>query len=272
MLAKLFEPLTTAYSDRLKNPLIGSFVVSWLALNWKAISYFILGNEDILDKIQIIDQYFTCYLDYLIYPLLISLFYLLALPHIMNFFDKLNYNVIKDRKLKINNALIDDFDNKLKLVEKEVKIEDAKLDFRKASDLNSKISELQKQLDARDGTIDKLNNIIKEVDSNLNNSFPNIEASNITSKIYDRGSQGNFTPEKENEKEFYKFISSPYSKDFRAIVSAIDTQIDLKDQFDEDIYYYYLHNNIIHSFETKDGERQELTSKGLIYYKEYLMN
>ncbi len=66
--------------ERLKNPYILAFSISWLAWNWRAIAILLFSIGDIEFKILYINIYHSDILHYLILPLISTFIYLFAVP------------------------------------------------------------------------------------------------------------------------------------------------------------------------------------------------
>lgn len=64
--------------ERIKSPIVGAFVFSWLFFNWKTILILLFSDSKVEDKIDIISKYIT--LESLLYPAIFSIVYSLAIP------------------------------------------------------------------------------------------------------------------------------------------------------------------------------------------------
>ena len=67
--------------ERIKNPIIGTFLISWVAINWRLIAILIFSNNSIENRIDYAEE---CYVDistYFIIPLLVTLLYVIVLPY-----------------------------------------------------------------------------------------------------------------------------------------------------------------------------------------------
>lgn len=73
---------------RLKNPFVGSFVFAWVALNIKGVCIFFL--VDTQTKIDMLQNKDWLFLDDLLFPLSISIVYLILLPFMNLLYDKFN--------------------------------------------------------------------------------------------------------------------------------------------------------------------------------------
>lgn len=100
----LFDPVI----NRLKNPIIGSFSISFLIINWKPILYIIFSEKSFDYRLDHFDLYYygnriedAFY--YLIMPLCISLLYSWVLPQITNKLENDKSNTILDEINRIHN-------------------------------------------------------------------------------------------------------------------------------------------------------------------------
>ena len=102
MVVSVFE----TSKDRLKNPIIGAFVLSWLAINWRIVMILLFSSEKIEDKINYIETHYF-YINYNLWiPLGFAIFYILALPYLMVLFDWLSQKGVQIRRLISKNHRI----------------------------------------------------------------------------------------------------------------------------------------------------------------------
>ena len=62
------------------NPIIGSFISSWLVVNWKIVLLLLKSNDEIEQTILIIEQSYLKVENILYYPLIFSFSYVLLIP------------------------------------------------------------------------------------------------------------------------------------------------------------------------------------------------
>ncbi|MDM3271617.1 hypothetical protein [Citrobacter sp. Ce129] len=53
---ELFSSTVSTAAQRVRNPAIGAFVLSWCAFNWKSILYLLLSDTKVIDKIAYISE------------------------------------------------------------------------------------------------------------------------------------------------------------------------------------------------------------------------
>ena len=59
---ELFIEIIESSRERLKNPVIGAFIFSWIAINWRIILLLVYSDQAIEDKIRIIEELLSQYL------------------------------------------------------------------------------------------------------------------------------------------------------------------------------------------------------------------
>lgn len=64
--------------ERIKSPIVGAFVFSWLFFNWKIILILLFSDSKVEDKIDVMSKYIT--LESFLYPAIFSVVYSLAIP------------------------------------------------------------------------------------------------------------------------------------------------------------------------------------------------
>ena len=144
-ISKLYNQFLDLGKQRLKNPLISAFIVSWVIVNWKPLAVLIYYKKGILEKISTVTMYSEDWSLWL-YPLICSIFYTVFLPMIMVGIDKATNWAIILRKVKRSDIIQAELKNELNLLELKNKIERSKADNQNLEELNNKISTLESDL------------------------------------------------------------------------------------------------------------------------------
>jgi len=177
-MSEIINNVIDTAKERLKNPFLGAFILSWIAFNWKAISYFILSDENIADRMETIETDYASWYSGLWFPLSFAVFYLLILPLIMLLFDWASKWVINKRKDHQNDLVLDDYDRILKVATKEFKIAEAKAGKRPTELLNKEIETLTNQYESTLQLLEQAN----ESNANLSQRIQKIDTENKTIK------------------------------------------------------------------------------------------
>jgi hypothetical protein len=170
--------LLSTSKERISNPIVGNFLISWIAFNWKPIIYILKTNESIENQITYIDTNFYSFNNLLLYPLIFVLIYNLALPYLNLLFECL----LEFPRIKINIISITKekqiIENKKELAIEEIKLEEAQIEFKERKHQNKLIEELEKSNQAKDEQIsierdrfNELNKRIQEESAYLNKRF-----------------------------------------------------------------------------------------------------
>lgn len=130
--------------ERVKNPFIGAFMTSWTLFNWKPILFLVFSSKNIEEKIKFIAENFSTTNFVLWFPLSAAVFYVLILPYISLLFDiLLKYSLLKRNEIIINKQK-QNIENQKQLAIEEIKLEEAKTNFRERSTHNKLVEDLQK--------------------------------------------------------------------------------------------------------------------------------
>jgi hypothetical protein len=54
-----FQAIAGNFKDRITNPIGGAFLTSWLIVNWKLVYYFLLNDENVVNKIEFIEKNYS---------------------------------------------------------------------------------------------------------------------------------------------------------------------------------------------------------------------
>lgn len=97
---QLFNSVSNQAADRVKSLYTGTFIFSWLAINWKVLAYILFSKKSMEVKLEGFDKYFSDTLWFqswltsdvfiqntLLKPLLISLIIVIAIPALNTFAD-----------------------------------------------------------------------------------------------------------------------------------------------------------------------------------------
>lgn len=152
--------------DRIKNPITGAFMFSWIIINWRIVLILIFSAKKVEDKIAFIE---TNYVDINInfwIPLGFAIFYSLILPYIMALFDWILKKGIAFRRLISKDNRIIEIQHRQEIAAEEWQLEKIRQGSPDIDGLKSKIIDLDNQLKEKDEVILKLSS---QPDSNGNN-------------------------------------------------------------------------------------------------------
>jgi len=169
--------------ERIKNPFIGTFLISFIAFNWKAISIFFFSQNKIEDRIVYISNNFSNLTNLLVLPILISLFYVIGLPYIMVWIENITFKSFKLRLEHVYKSKDLDLDGKKHILLKELEIEDLRSNYKDKADLNRQIDSFSKELENKNFKISTLENeLISE--QKINNELQ-IKLNDNKEKLYE---------------------------------------------------------------------------------------
>lgn len=135
--------------ERLKNPFIGTFILSFIAFNWKPITILFLSDQVIENRVKYMSNNFSEFEDLFMYPLIISLIYITIIPYLMWFFESITFKSYKERNRNIYRNKVVDIEGRKSVAISEIELEDLKADHKEKADLNNHINSLKiKLLDA----------------------------------------------------------------------------------------------------------------------------
>ena len=254
----LLQSIFKATEDRIKNPFIGAFFSSWIIFNWKPVFLMIFSSKNIEGKIKFIDENFTSTNNLLIFPLITAVFYVLILPYLSLLFDiLLKYSLLKRNDIIINKQK-QNIENQKQLAIEEIKLEEAKTEFRERNIHNKLVEDLQKRNNELDNEIqrekERNRSIIDELKSEFNNrermtsdelrnfekrySEQRREISELNSKLY----------EKDEELQSLRMMLNDrnlnYDEREDRHVIRLGNGLLVRERFDENrIYYYNIETN-----------------------------
>lgn len=140
---EILESFMESSRERIKNPIIGSFMTAFLIYNWKAIIFLIFSKTSIEQRITTIRDNYSNW-DSIVLPILIALGYLILLPYISSILDNTLFKIFTTRANHKNKIKLVSLNNKKETARLERQIADIKAGTKDIEELLQKNSELEK--------------------------------------------------------------------------------------------------------------------------------
>ncbi len=145
IMKEILQSFFKTTEERIKNPFIGAFMTSWILFNWKPILFIILSSKNIEDKIKYISVEYSNIKFLIYFPIFTAIFYVLILPYLSLVFDiLLKYSLLKRNEIVITKQK-QNIENQKQLAIEEIRLEEAKTDFRERNTHNKLVEDLQSQ-------------------------------------------------------------------------------------------------------------------------------
>lgn len=167
--------------QRIKSPTIITFIISWVICNWQPLLYFMFLEGNIDTKIQKALEFKNIY-DQLIYPIIISIIYIICLPYINLALSKLlnKHRIYFLRKFEDNCFVL--HEQERKVIERKIELEQLEGDLKNKKNTNNEIDRLEKLLKQKDKEISNIN-IQRETDRNNFETTLHAERRNMQNHI-----------------------------------------------------------------------------------------
>jgi hypothetical protein len=140
-----FNNIFESYSERIKNPFIGSFILSFIFFNWRPFVFFIFSDWPVHCKIERIEELYFKEKN-IWYPVIIALLYITVLPYVNLFFDFILSYYSKANFKRKNSTSLAELTQKTEEAKKEREIADAKAGTSEINNLQVKIHLLQQEI------------------------------------------------------------------------------------------------------------------------------
>lgn len=175
---ELLHSVISTSKDRISNPIIGTFIISWIVFNWKSLLFILISNQKIEDKILYIESNFYSIKNLLIFPLTAVIIYVVILPYVTLLFEY----VLEFSRIKRNYILISKqkqiIINKNELAIEEIMLEENLIKYRERNNENKLLEALEKSIEVKEEQLSverQRNNVLsrkmKEESSYLNKRF-----------------------------------------------------------------------------------------------------
>lgn len=213
-IADLIKEFIETSKERLKTPISGAFLWSFLIYNWRPIALLFFSNASIEDKIVVINHKY-CSIWAIIIPIVIALIYTIFIPMLMVKIDKL---LIKTKNSRVDNIYEfkkHDIIKKIDFADKEKELSDKRTGNKKIDDLLSEIESLKKSYEV---TKQADKNTIDDLNLKLNDANEASSSRGRISKQFDVILEQKLSQMKEEEDE-----------DTRALIQEIANNLNLND-------------------------------------------
>lgn len=255
-------------NERLKNPLLFSFLLSWIAFNWRSVFTLLLSDKKIEDRITYISENFSEIEYTLYYPLIFSLGYVLLLPYFTWLIEVLVQFAKIGRKRNLISEQLSDLKDKQKLAREEYKYEQEKAGNAEISQMNSTIQELTNANSEKDKTIERLKIDLTESKKELRKleqyiSLENPDEAELNDEI-----------KKELDKEYEEFLKTEVSTYFEEIGSEISQFKSIPKNTDEIVIEKLIYSGLIKRIDDEENQRRYyiLTKKGKHFWRNYVLS
>jgi DNA-binding MarR family transcriptional regulator len=255
-------------NERLKNPLLFSFLLSWIAFNWRPIFTLLLSDKEIEDRISYITVNFNEIQYTFYYPLIFSLGYVLLLPYFTWLIEVMVQFAKIGRKQNLISEQLSDLRDKQKIAREEFKYEQEKAGNAEMSQLNTKIQELSNVNVEKDKTIESLKIDLIESKRELKKLEQYISLENPDETEF------NEEMKKELDKEYQEFLKTEVSTYFEEIGSEISQFRSIPKNTDEIVIEKLIYSGLIKRIDDEENQRRYyiLTNKGKHFWKNYVLS
>lgn len=181
---EFIKDIIDSSKERIKTPITGSFILAFLAYNWRPLLILISSNKPIEDKIEQIDSNY-CGIDSILIPLAIAIGYVLLVPYIMMGLESLTGFALTGRKKHQNKQLFTDLQLMEGLLQQEFKnqqIKSGNVEITALNNtnkhLNEKVEELVAQLETERTTHNRIMEQSKVNEQTLQKQINNLRHPN----------------------------------------------------------------------------------------------
>lgn len=255
-------------NERLKNPLLFSFLLSWIAFNWRPIFTLLLSDKKIEDRISYISENFNEIQYTLYYPLIFSIGFVLLLPYFTWLIEVLVQFAKIGRKRNLISEQLSDLKDKQKLAREEFKYEQEKAGNAEIAQMNSTIHELTTSNTEKDKTIERLKIDLNESKKELRKLEQYISLENPDEAEF------NDELKKELDKEYEEFLKTEASTYFEEIGSEISQFKSIPKNTDEIVIEKLIYSGLIKRIDDEENQRRYyiLTKKGKHFWRNYVLS
>lgn len=167
--SELIKTIRETAHERIKNPLLASYLIAFLVWNWRAITYFIFSSDSLPVKMEALDEKYwpvescwfgcnlpICFAWFWIAPLLIALIYVFGVPYLSLWVDSGLSHSEKKKNEQIHNKTLESLDRELVIADKQRKVANVKAGGRTIEDFQQEVSLLSNDNAQLSSEVEKL--------------------------------------------------------------------------------------------------------------------
>ncbi len=79
---KTWDSVWEHFRDRLRNPFVAAFAISWLFINWESLAYFLLSDVSVEHRLFHVKHDYRNFLNSVAYPFLFATIYVIGIPYL----------------------------------------------------------------------------------------------------------------------------------------------------------------------------------------------
>ncbi len=158
----IFEALFKSSRERIRNPLLFSFIISWLIYNWKSILILVFSDLSIEKKIETIKPKDGFAEPGFFWPLLVALLFVIVLPYILHLTDLATNDSFERRKKQTSERRVSVLKHSIEEVKAEVELEKLRMEYKDVTALNERLKTLEEENDKLEKEVIEAKKISKE--------------------------------------------------------------------------------------------------------------
>lgn len=180
-IAELVKSFLDSSKERIKSPIAGAYILSFIIFNWKPIFILFFSKNCIEFRINEITRKYSDSGTFL-WPILIAIIYTLSVPCVMLIIEYILIRPSKQRRKNIYNHKTSELDFQIILAGKELELQDARSQNKEKINLLDEISYLRGEnnnlIESAKLDSEKFNAQIAETNNKLKNSLEKINELN----------------------------------------------------------------------------------------------
>lgn len=170
-LKRPFDAIASSAEERIKHPFIGSFMLAWVAFNWKPILFLLVGSMKIEDKISFIEAHYSSLQYLVVFPLITSSIYVLALPYFSWAMDWLLQRSVSNRVRIMTDNKVIRINAQTRLAIENIKKERAEAEYKDLKETNKIINELEQKVGGLENQINIQHKVYEDKMLDLTTDF-----------------------------------------------------------------------------------------------------
>jgi len=147
---EIISELNNAIKERIKSPVLGTFILIWIVVNWRFVLYLFISSERIERRFEHIDSQYVNWGYNLGLPLILLASYLFAFPYLLLGIEKITKHSKLERYKVAKDIEVKETEGKKDLVNAKFELEQQATGLKEYKDLRSEIDTLKGEVNNKE--------------------------------------------------------------------------------------------------------------------------
>lgn len=165
-----------AFKERLRNPFLAAFLISWIFCNWRPLVYIMFANVSIEHRILHIDDLYSSLWDSVLFPLILATLYTFGMPYLLWFVEWCVQKALAGRMSIDTEKKLARVMNQQKIAREQVQLELMRSNYKEQHDLNKQIVQYKNEAETLKNELKKEQHLFSTTSREMDQTIKVLES------------------------------------------------------------------------------------------------